>query len=117
MQNDLSSRMEKLWAMSDIALRHGTADYGFDGHSKAVRLAGTSFFFVNGILARVRAAKMDIAITRNENAQGNIIAFPGLQSPIVRTSVEFLAGDDQLLDRHFSELQMLDATLSPRKAA
>ena len=56
MQTDLASRIEKIWSMSDIALKQGSVDYGLDGHCKTVRLSGLSFHYMNNELIRLRLA-------------------------------------------------------------
>jgi hypothetical protein len=111
MQTELASRMEKIWAMAEIALCQGVVDYGTDGHSRIARLAGMSFKFLGDHLVRVRGPHLDISV-RRKTAEANVAIFPG-----ARTIVDFLLGDDAHLTRSHAELLALQATFSTRRAA
>lgn len=111
MQTELASRIEKIWSMSDIALKQGSVEYGFDGHSKVVRLAGLRFKFKDDMLVRIRGGKLDISIVHHE-PQENMVFFPGAQ-----TIIHFSIGDDEMLGRCHAELQAMQNTFSTRRAA
>ncbi len=111
MQTDLASRIEKIWSMSDIALKQGAVDYGIDGHSKIARFAGMSFKFADDVLVRVRGPRLDIRISHLERNE-NVVFFPGAE-----TILHFAAGDDRQLDRCYLELAGLQKTFSPKRAA
>lgn len=111
MQTELVSRIEKIWSMSDIALKHGSVEYGFDGHSKVVRLAGLRFKFKGDVLVRIRGGKLDVSIVHHE-PQANTVFFPGSQ-----TLIHFSIGDDDVLSRVHSELCALQNIFSVRRAA
>ncbi len=110
MQTELSSRIEKIWSMADVALKHGYIDYGSNGHSKVVRLSGLTFKFIGDTLARVRGPRLDIAITHHEPQDG-IVFFPGTE-----TIVHFLTGDDTTLSRNHGELIAMQRTFSAKAA-
>lgn len=111
MQTELSSRIEKIWSMAEIALTQGYVDYGTDGHSKVARLSGMTFKFINDTLVRVRGPRLDIAITHHQ-PQSDVVFFPGAQ-----TILQFLVGDDSILSRSHFELTKIQNTFSSKKAA
>lgn len=111
MQTDLSARIEKIWAMAEIALTQGYIDYGMDGQSKVARLSGMTFKFINDTLVRVRGNRLDIAIVHHK-PQADIVFFPGAE-----TIVQFLIGDDAMLASRHNELANMDQTFSSKKAA
>lgn len=111
MQTELVSRIEKIWAMSDIALKQGSVEYGFDGHSKIARLAGLRFKFKDDMLVRIRGAQLDLAIVHHE-PQANMVFFPGSQ-----TIIHFSIGDDDVLNRYHAELLAIQTTFTTRRAA
>lgn len=110
MQNELSSRIEKIWAMADIALKQGHIDYGIDGHCKIAKLAGLKFKFINGVLARVRGPRLDLSIAYHQ-PQGGVVFFPGSEMVI-----NFNTGDDAVLDRIYRELDVMQRTFSAKAA-
>ena len=110
MQNELSSRIEKLWAMADIALRQGQIEYGIDGHCKIAKLAGLKFKFIDGVLSRVRGPRLDVALAYHKPQDG-VVFFPG--SEIV---ISFKTGDDETLARSFNELDVMQRTFSLKAA-
>ena len=111
MQTTLVSRIEKIWSMADIALKHGYVDYGVNGHSKVANVAGLRFKFVDDILVRVRSAKLDVSIAHLEAAK-DVVFFPGTQ-----TIVHFSQGCDDMLERCYQELLTLQNTFSPKRKA
>ncbi|PZP56199.1 MAG: hypothetical protein DI586_04495 [Micavibrio aeruginosavorus] len=110
MQNELSSRIEKIWSMAEVALKHGYIDYGTNGHSKVVRLSGLTFKFIGDTLSRVRGPRLDIAITHHEPQDG-VVFFPGAE-----TILHFLCGDDDVLNRNHIELLAMHRTFSVKAA-
>ena len=111
MQNELASRIEKIWSMAEIALTQGYVDYGTDGHSKIARLSGMTFKFINDTLVRVRGHRLDIAITHHQPQEG-IVFFPGAE-----TILQFVKGDDKILSRNHNELTVMHRTFSSKQAA
>ena len=111
MQTELTSRIEKVWAMAEIALSQGTLDYGSDGHSKIARLCGLKFKFIDGTLVRVRGSRLDIAISHHK-PQKDVVFFPGAE-----TILQFLVGDDKALTRSHRELTAMQTLFSTKKAA
>lgn len=110
MQSELSSRIEKLWRMADIALKQGHIDYGIDGHCRIARLAGLKFKFIDGALARVRGPRLDLSISYHQ-PQSGVVFFPGSEMVI-----SFNAGNDMVLDRIYRELDVMQRTFSAKAA-
>lgn len=110
MQNELSSRIDKIWAMAEIALAQGSIDYGVDGHSKVARLCGMTFRFADDFLVRVRGRHLDAAIT-HRHFQNGVVFFPGAE-----TSLHFLIGDDAALSRAYLEFTSMRDMFSSKAA-
>ncbi len=110
MQNELSSRIEKIWSMAEVALKHGYIDYGTSGRSKVASLSGMTFKFIDDTLSRVRGPHLDIAIVHHEPKEG-VVFFPGAQ-----TMFQFLLGDDEKLNRLYGELLSIQRTFSAKAA-
>ena len=110
MQNELSSRIEKIWAMADIALAQGFVDYSADSHDRTAYIAGLSFHFVDGVLVRLRGARLNLALVHQEQDVG-VSFFPGSQ-----IRIHFLNGDDETLTRAYDELRAIQKVFT-RKAA
>jgi hypothetical protein len=101
MQADISSRMEKLWAMADIALRQGQISFDsedLNACDRRVSLCGLIFDFREGRLVRLKGQNLDIRVADHVvpsigKEAGNVVVFPGLP-PVLH----FLNGDEAGFD-------------------
>jgi len=110
MQNELSSRIEKIWAMAEIALSQGFVDYSADGHNKIARISGLTFKFIDDTLVRLCGPRLDVAVLHHKPQEG-LAFFPGTE-----TVIQFLRGDDKNLARAFGELASMQRVFSKKAA-
>jgi hypothetical protein len=113
MQTDISSRMEKLWALADIAQRQGQVSFDNDdtgAYDRRLTLCGLVFDFLEGRLVRLKGPSFEIRIADSVvpstcRESGNVVVFPGLP-PILRF-VQGTEVDFDLLHSQFSNLHQV----------
>ncbi len=115
MQDSLASRMEKIWAMADIAVAQGNVFFNTGASElKVAEFSGLSFIFEQEMLTRLSGPRLDITVQCPvlDKSENNVLMFPHY-----RTSMQFNTGSDVELDQWHSQFQGLEKAFTSQKKA